>query len=149
MNYALKFGEMNYLNIKPKIIIEKYIEVLSQKYPTDYKFWCFNGIVEFIQVFERNDFGFKRYCFDRNFNKCNYFSEEGQEYNKFDKPINLERMIHFSEVISAPFSYARVDLYNVKGKIIFGEITLTPTAGNNYFLTNKAQIKLSELFTIN
>ncbi len=45
------------------------------------------------------------------------------------KPKNLAKMVELVEKLAAPFPYVRVDLYNVDGKIYFGELTFTPNAG--------------------
>lgn len=45
------------------------------------------------------------------------------------KPINLEKMIEIAERLSSDFKYVRVDLYNIQGKIWFGEMTFTPASG--------------------
>ena len=38
-------------------------------------------------------------------------------------------MIVIAEKLSDGFKFLRVDLYNVKGKIYFGELTFYPAAG--------------------
>ena len=38
-------------------------------------------------------------------------------------------MISLAEKLSEDFNYCRVDLYNDKGEIKFGEITFTPAMG--------------------
>lgn len=35
-------------------------------------------------------------------------------------------MIEIAKKLSKPFEFVRVDLYNVKGRIIFGELTWIP-----------------------
>jgi len=40
--------------------------------------------------------------------------------------------------------FVRVDFYDINGKCIFGEMTLTPTGGNNTYLTDDAQISLGK-----
>ena len=38
-------------------------------------------------------------------------------------------MIDIAKELSKDFVFARIDLYNVDGKIYFGEITLSPNSG--------------------
>ena len=40
-----------------------------------------------------------------------------------EKPINFERMKEIAAQLSKPFPMCRVDLYNIDGKIYFGELT--------------------------
>ena len=44
-------------------------------------------------------------------------------------PDNIQEMIELSEKLSSKFLFARVDWYNIKGKIVFGEITFYPWSG--------------------
>ncbi len=44
-------------------------------------------------------------------------------------PENLNDMISLAEQLSDGFKFLRVDLYNIKGKIYFGELTFYPAAG--------------------
>ena len=67
-NFAFKVGlELHYRDIKPKIIIEKFIENKGTNDLYDYKFWCFDGKVKYIQFLsERNLDGLKMAFYDRN-----------------------------------------------------------------------------------
>lgn len=38
-------------------------------------------------------------------------------------------MIHMAEALSQGYPHIRVDLYNLAGKIYFGELTYTPESG--------------------
>ena len=63
-----------------------------------------------------------------------YLADPGVEYRAVPRPENLEKMIDIAEKISQGFPQVRVDLYNVKGKIYFGEMTFTAFSGmNNHF----------------
>ena len=53
-----------------------------------------------------------------------------QEFDKDPQiPVNYNEMIKIVEKLSEDFSYVRVDLYNIKGDIKFGEMTFTPSSG--------------------
>ena len=54
--YGYRAGELFYNRIKPRIIAERYIEQdipVLQGMPVDYKFWCFDGKVKYIQLAKR------------------------------------------------------------------------------------------------
>ena len=66
-----------------------------------------------------------------------YLDYPGAKYKNVPRPENLEKMIEIAEKIAQGFLQVRVDLYNVKGKIYFGELTLTSGNGNVlYFSQN-------------
>jgi hypothetical protein len=52
-------------------------------------------------------------------------------------------MVRVARDISADFDFVRVDLYNVQGKIYFGEITCTPRSGYG-LIPDPAQQKMRD-----
>lgn len=127
-NYAFQYGfELHYMNIKPKIIAEKYIEEIDQVY--DYKFMCFNGKVKFIWVDTGRFSDHRRTFFNLNWEKINVKQKVNIAAHNIEKPKNLDKMIYFSELLSERFALARVDFYEVRGKLYFGEITFTSASG--------------------
>ena len=44
-------------------------------------------------------------------------------------PKNSSEMVEVARALSADFDFVRVDLYNIDGKIYFGELTCTPASG--------------------
>lgn len=119
--------EGQYYDIKPKIMIEEYLKNHDGTGPLDYRFWCFNGIPEVIQVdnhaHDINPF------FDCQWNLLDLHYREGVARPLIPRPVNFERMLAVASQLSAGFDFVRVDLYNIDGNISFGEFTLTPTAG--------------------
>ena len=49
--------------------------------------------------------------------------------DKIEKPEHLEQMINIAKKLSADFKFVRVDLYDINGKVYFGELTFSPTNG--------------------
>ncbi len=58
------------------------------------------------------------------------------------KPENFEEMLEVARKLSAGDEYVRVDLYNVDGKIYFGEMTYTPDVG--YHKAFKPYVKVMD-----
>ena len=46
-----------------------------------------------------------------------------------EKPRNLEELLRTARILAGDFAYVRVDLYEVDGRIWFGELTFTPDNG--------------------
>ena len=127
-NYYLKSREWPYKNVKPRIIAEQFIGE-NNRTPNDYKFFIIEGKIECIMV-----------CSDRDINKTSfsYYDLEWNPYSneknekKIPKPIMLNEMISITNKIieDLPKIHTyRIDLYNVKDKIYFGEITLYNDGG--------------------
>ena len=125
--------EYQYKNIKPRIICEKFISD-NGKIPSDYKIYCYNGEPDVILVcqdrFSNNSHRASYSFFDQSWKFLPL--NKGENLNnvpQIDKPKNLEKMIEIAKKLSTDFIFARIDLYNVDGKIYFGEITLSPNSG--------------------
>lgn len=127
--------EYQYRNIKPMIICEEFISD-NGKVPMDYKIYCFNGVPDVILVcrdrFSKNTHRASYLFFDQewNFQPLNK-GDEDLEKIYIPKPKSLEKMIEIARKLSEDFIFARIDLYNINGKIYFGEITLSPNSGFN------------------
>lgn len=127
-NYYYKAREWQYKNIKPCIIVEKLLLENKSKVPDDYKFNCFNGKIGFPEVHIDRFIDYKKNCYDSEWNilNCEWGAKCGGEIKK---PKLLSKMLLLAETLAKDFRYVRVDLYNVKDKIFFGELTFSPGAG--------------------
>ncbi|SDI42184.1 ATP-grasp fold amidoligase family protein [Natribacillus halophilus] len=132
-NRTVKAGrEWPYYNIEPKIICEEYIETGSSSDLVDYKFVCFSGQVSYIFVNSERDSteGLVFSIYDRDFQKVPYKRKGLRNTDiNFTKPVNYEKMVEIAEKLSEDFPHVRVDLYNVDGKIYFGEMTFFHGSG--------------------
>jgi len=67
--------------------------------------------------------------YDTSWNQLDLYYRDGVSRPAIAKPANLEQMNLIASQLSTNFDFVRVDLYNVDGRIYFGEFTLTPTGG--------------------
>lgn len=122
--------EYPYKNVRPRIIAEEFIVDESGTELKDYKFFCFNGEPKFLFVASNRNIDTRFDFFDTNFNhleikKNGYINAE----TPISKPKNFERMVEISRILSKNIPHIRIDLYNVNGKILFGEYTFTHWGG--------------------
>lgn len=144
MPFGYSSCEPHYTKIKPMILAEEYIPLSENVHSSsqiDYKFWCFNGTIHhcFI-VYNRQSDG---HTANYDMYKLNPWRpcREGfppkyqrQLFEDIPEPINLNRMIEIAQILSKGFPEVRVDLYNVNGRIYFGELTMSSAAGRmDYF----------------
>lgn len=133
-----------------RIIIEKYLESSKQGI-IDYKFFCFDGKVEYLYVISDRNLGnnAKLGIYDKYFNKLNISRTDEEIQNiSFVKPINYEQMVKYAEILSHDFPHARIDLYNIEGKIIFGEITFYDGSGYMSFNPDSFDFELGKKFKL-
>ena len=134
-NYFYIGREWPYKDVKPRIIVEKYMENTDGTAIDDYKFYCFSGKVDYVMVCkERNIGNPKFYYFDRNWQLQKNMSNDGKkitdiEIAKIEKPKDLEKMFEIAETLSKNIKFVRTDLYYINNKIYFGELTFFPTGG--------------------
>lgn len=129
------YREWPYKDVKPCIIAEKYIEN-GENGLIDYKIHCFNGEPKFVIVF-RDRFGKDGMTddfFDINWQHLPV-SRPGHPFSKesIPKPENFNLMLDLARKLSNGIKFLRVDFYNIKGKIYFGELTFSPAAGMSPF----------------
>ena len=145
LNYWMKedFGiissELQYKNIPRKIIVEKYIPSVDSSVPIDYKFFCSKGNVICCLVVLGRDKEEKRIYVDKDFNDLKFVDEyRGTDYKRF-KPKSYSQMIDVASSLSKDFPFVRVDLYDLQGSILFGELTFTPHGCIHKYLPIEAQ----------
>jgi len=145
--YGLEKLEWAYQPIKRKIIIEKLLLDDDGKIPKDFKYNMFHGKCKLVLV-----------MFDRmNHPSISVFDEEWNFLSvkipylqgpKIKKPKNYEIMLALAEKLSEPFDYVRVDLYNLNGKIYFGELTHYPDSGILKFEPSSFDFELGKYWKI-
>jgi hypothetical protein len=134
--------------VQKEILIEEYLQENDNLLPKDYKFFCFNGKIECIRVDTDRNKELKRDFFDTNWNTLEIGYEKYKSYKNIDKPNNLKRMVEIVEILAKPFPFVRIDLYNIKGKIYFGEYTFSPAGGNLLNINNETLIKFGNLIDL-
>jgi len=145
------FGrEWPYKNVKPRIIIEKFMVDANSKQLKDYKLMCFNGSPKIIQVMSNRING--KY-------NLNHFSITWENLNfeqiglvpsneKIDKPKNLDRMVDFARELSKNIPFVRLDFYEINGELFFGEFTLYPVSGFHQFEDISSDVQLGNMLSI-
>lgn len=124
--------EWAYKDVKGRIVAEKFMVDESGFELKDYKFFCFDGEVKALYIAtERGVEGEDVKCdfFDENFNHIQL--KAGHENAKIlpKKPEGFEEMKEKAKALSKGLRQVRVDLYNINGKIYFGEMTLYHRCG--------------------
>lgn len=143
-------GEVHYSKISPLIICEHFLEDESGNPPIDYKMFCFHGKVHCTMVCSGRYTADPRFDYlDRDWNKrLPYGSMSSPPDKRLTCPPSYKEMVYAAEILSKPFPFVRVDLYDVKGKAYFGEMTFTPNGCIDTGLTDEAQKVMGELINL-
>lgn len=147
-----KNREYPYKNVKPRIIAEKYMEQEDGETLRDYKVLCFNGKAKLIELHrfrytnqQTQDF------YDVNWNKTSISQGGGfikKSDNVFPKPKCYDEMLRLSEFITKDMIHCRVDWYDIKGSLYFGEITFYDGSGLDAFDDEKDDLLLGSWMDI-
>lgn len=144
--------EWPYDNLKHRVIAEKFLEQKNGDLD-DYKFFCFNGRCEYF--YKRSE-----YAKDHGDGKMSFYTRDGKwlkgvglDYCKTssEKQVlckNINQMIKIADDLSKDFPHVRVDLYNIDGKIVFGELTFFNAGGYMIFTPDKFDYEMGDKFKI-
>ena len=147
-NYYYPGREWPYKNVKPRIIIEKYMKDNKNNSMRDYKFFCFNGNPYCILVCSDRDIDLKETFYDLEWKVMRLKRPNHKLDNSIEKPHNFEKMIEFSKKLSSKISFLRVDFYEINGNLYFGELTFYPASGFGKFEPEEWDLKLGNLIDL-
>lgn len=135
--YFYLWREWPYKNVKPRIIVEKYMEDKDTSELRDYKFYCFDGIPKLMFIVKDRGKEPKINFYNMDFKKV----ELQQCYPNFDekisKPKQFNEMKELCKILSKDIPHVRVDFYIINGKVYFGELTFFDSAGLDNFTPSK------------
>lgn len=130
--YFYDWREWPYKDVRPRIIVEKYMQDKSTDDLIDYKLFCFDGEVKALFIaLDRNNteeetkFDF----FDSEFKPLNLKNGHPNSGKQSRKPEQFEEMKHLAEKLSKDIPHVRVDFYIINEQIYFGELTFTHWSG--------------------
>lgn len=139
--FGFENAEPHYLKITPCIIAEKLLEDKDNKGLVDYKIWCFNGEPYCFLVCANRDSVTHHadlVYYDINWERHpTFLSEKFRNDTIIPEPSNLNEMISIARRLSQGFPQVRIDLYNIDGKIYFGEMTFSSNFGMMPYYTQE------------
>jgi len=130
MRYGAASGERHYGFIQPRILIEELLEDETGGCAWNYCFFCCNspsGAFDYVWSIVAPDGRHAAFNRDGEMLESHFTA---QELKPHLDPPNFSRMVQVARALSADFDFVRVDLYNVRGRIYFGELTITPGQGH-------------------
>lgn len=142
--------EWAYYGLEPGIVVEELL--VNEEHPdagvNDYKIFCYNGKPEYLVVDVDRYIGHKRNFYKADWTRLDVSSDCPQADRDLPKPVNFDEMLKIASKLSEDFPFVRVDLYNVSGKIYFGELTFYPWSGYVQYTPDEIDFKLGEKFVL-
>ncbi|MEH6724539.1 MAG: ATP-grasp fold amidoligase family protein [Hyphomicrobiales bacterium] len=133
IDYTRAAREYIYQHVPRQIIFEELlIDSKTGRVPYDYKIYVFHGVARVINVhIDRfDDYGVV--YFDRNWNHLPGRLKDHVDGPSMPAPKNLQLMLELSSKLSGGLDFIRVDLYDLRDRVVFGELTSFPEGGNQH-----------------
>ncbi len=148
-NIYKTFREWVYKDIPKRILAEELLDTEDGSAPVDYKFYCFDGEPKVMAVASGRFQG--KTCFDYYDMNLNHlpFCQGGPNSDRIiEKPRNFDLMVELAKKLSQGHPHVRIDLYDFKGKVYFGEFTFCDSSGFAKFSPEEWNLKFGEWFKL-
>lgn len=148
-NFFYESGEIQYRGIPPRLLVEPDLSESAGSL-ADYKFFCFGGAPEFIQVDSGRRSGHQRFFMTLDWKRLSFSKGDFRKVPPHDvlpitEPENLSEMIQVARALSKGLKFVRVDLYETNGLVKFGEMTFHPGSGTGPFSSFEADLEAGRL----
>lgn len=143
--------EYPYKGIKPYIMAEKMMSDIADesKGVKDYKFYCFNGEPKLMLCVSGRYTEKHKDYFDMNYNRLP-IRRGGTESEQIPpKPDCFEEMKTLAATLSEGLRQVRIDLYEINGKVYFGEYTFFSGGGFELFQPEEWERQLGDWIDLN
>lgn len=141
-------AEWVYGQVPRRILVEELLTRADGCIPEDYKFFVFHGRCAYIEV-DAGRFGSRTQDF---------FTADWQHLPLSGglpwaqpepaRPRTLDEMIEVAEKLGTETDFVRVDLYEVEGRVVFGELTNFPAGGNSPFEPESFNAEFGRRWTV-
>lgn len=152
-NYFWHSREFPYKNVVPRVIAEKYMSYNDGSDLVDYKFFCFDGEPKILffasERFSKKGIPPKFDYYDMDLNHLPIRSKGHENSSRVLKDIpGFEEMKEIARTLSKGFPFVRVDLYNIDGRIYFGEMTFHHDGGTVLFVPEEWDLKFGKMINL-
>ncbi|ENE4764052.1 hypothetical protein ABNJ07_002864 [Vibrio parahaemolyticus] len=140
----------NFYDIEtPQVLMEELLMHEDGSLPSDYKLHIFQGDDSnqekvIIQVDSDRFSNHKRSLYSEHLEKLDFAIQPKYESvdDSYEFPINMPDVVSLAKKLAKPFKYVRVDMYNVDGKVYFGELTFCHGSGWEPFSSKDTDVLL-------
>lgn len=138
--------EYPYKGIKPYIIAEQMMidESKPESSIEDYKFFCFNGEPKVVLIVTDRSTNCRFDYFDMDFNHLDIIDHCPHSDKPIKKPVCFDEMKEIASRLSQGMKTVRMDLYEINGKIYFGEYTFFSGGGFDLYVQPKWERQMGD-----
>lgn len=142
-----QFGEWAYAGARRLLLVEEWLDdaaragstgtvfdsapqavIAADVVPVDYKFYVYDGVVRYVSEFTGRFVNIQERIYTPAWEPTDlrFMSPPGPVHSP---PAALGRMLEVAAALGKGFDFVRVDLYEVRGLVGFGELTVYPGSG--------------------
>lgn len=121
--------EYPYKDIKPRLLVEQFMTSENGRDIRDYKFLCFDGVPRYMFVISDRSTDCRSDFYDMDFNRLPIVDTYPMSDEPMEKPEFFDEMVSLVTKLAQGFRTIRIDLYEIDGKIYFGEYTFYDGGG--------------------
>jgi hypothetical protein len=129
-DYSRVGGGWCYRDVPPRLMVEELLDPGDGHSPADHRIWCVDGHPVLIS----RDIGWgeelRRVRLTPDWRPI---VPEGAEVSRPERPVSLDRMLDVARALAEGIDFVRVDLYDLRGRVMFGELTTYPGGGRATF----------------
>ncbi len=144
--------EWPYKNVVKQVFAENYIcPDGSDNDLKDYKWYCFNGKPTYCQVIQNRSIKETIDFFDTEWIHQDFIGLNPGIKNADEvphRPKALDEQLDIARQLSSDIPCVRVDLYEVNGRVYFGELTFYPASGMGEFSPKEYDEKLGRMLVL-
>lgn len=125
--------EWVYGQVPPRVLVEELLSGPDGEVPDDCKLFVFHGTCRYVQV-DRGRFTERTQdFFDRDWVHLPLSGGPPWAEPAIGRPERLEEMVAVAERLGRDTDFVRVDLYALPDRVVVGELTSSPAAGDSPF----------------
>ncbi len=146
VDHSKRYAEWAYSKATPRILYERFLGYD----PMDIKIYCFSGTPRFLKVDRHRKANQETMYLDLKWQPMPFWNPRVSRISDAPPPpTRLDEMIEIASVISRGLPFARIDLYEFERRVIFGEVTLYPSAGNIWLNPVEWNYRIGEYMVLN
>jgi hypothetical protein len=149
VRYADMELEWAYRDVPPRILAEELLLDQDRHIPLDFKFYVFHGHARFVEI-HHDRFTDHSWSFVHPDWSPVDVPIDGKHVDPPPRPDSTDRMIEIAEELAQETDFVRVDLYDINGRVVFGELTSYPEGlyASEVFTPESWDIEVGRYWTV-
>jgi hypothetical protein len=148
MNYGVDRIEWAYIHVPPRIIVEELLRTRDGRHASEWKLFVFHGRVRLLYVDVDRYVDHRRNFYLRDWTPLEIRKDRYPPGEVCPPPEALGRMLEVAEALGQETDFVRVDLYDVDGRVVVGELTNYPSGGIANFSPTSYDAVLGRSWTL-